>query len=145
MHINLSPRILQKRKKIIKDIFNLFFFFFFFGSPIQFLTSGAGSKAWRGDLKNMNRQGLKFFYDGQGFMSVKLAQTDVEIAFYDVFGRVIHGLAITKQLHSAIWSQEFKAYFLLLFCWETFGRKYSSFSEASADYIAILIFLFSLI
>ncbi|KAI3463559.1 hypothetical protein Pfo_020222 [Paulownia fortunei] len=69
-------------------------------SPIQFLTSGAGSKAWRGDLKNMNEEGLKFFYDGQGFMSVQLTQSDVEIVFYDVFGRVLHRWTRSKQLHS---------------------------------------------
>ncbi|KAL3512486.1 hypothetical protein ACH5RR_025203 [Cinchona calisaya] len=71
-------------------------------SPIQFLTSGAGSKAWRGDLKEMNKQGLKFFYDGQGFMSVKLSQTDMESVFYDVFGSVLHRWTTSKQLHSAI-------------------------------------------
>ncbi|XP_065850641.1 purple acid phosphatase 17 [Euphorbia lathyris] len=65
-------------------------------SRIQFLTSGAGSKAWRGDLKEKNRSGLKFFYDGQGFMSVKLTQTEAEIAFYDVFGNVLHSWATTK-------------------------------------------------
>ncbi|XP_047944360.1 purple acid phosphatase 17-like [Salvia hispanica] len=59
-------------------------------SPIQFLTSGAGSKAWRGDLKNLSHENLKFFYDGQGFMSVQLTDSDVEIAFYDVYGQVLH-------------------------------------------------------
>ncbi|KAL6545620.1 Purple acid phosphatase 17 [Orobanche gracilis] len=59
-------------------------------SPIQFLTSGAGSKAWRGDLKNLNEEAIKFFYDGQGFMSVQLTRNDAEISFYDVFGRVLH-------------------------------------------------------
>ncbi|WCJ42151.1 purple acid phosphatase 17 [Euphorbia peplus] len=65
-------------------------------SPIQFLTSGAGSKAWRGDLKEKNRNGLKFFYDGQGFMSVQLTHTDAEIIFYDVFGNVLHSWTTTK-------------------------------------------------
>ncbi|PIN06243.1 Purple (tartrate-resistant) acid phosphatase [Handroanthus impetiginosus] len=69
-------------------------------SPIQFLTSGAGSKAWRGDLKNMNHHTLKFFYDGQGFMSVKMTQSDVEIVFYDVYGQVLHKWTRSKQLHS---------------------------------------------
>ncbi|KAK6153888.1 hypothetical protein DH2020_013527 [Rehmannia glutinosa] len=69
-------------------------------SPIQFLTSGAGSKAWRGDIKNLNDEALKFFYDGQGFMSVQLTQSDVEIVFYDVFGEVLHRWTRSKQLHS---------------------------------------------
>ena len=45
-------------------------------SPIKFLTSGAGSKAWRVDTKEMNKKGLNFFYDGQGFKSVRLTQTE---------------------------------------------------------------------
>ncbi|KAG8379509.1 hypothetical protein BUALT_Bualt07G0095900 [Buddleja alternifolia] len=70
-------------------------------SPIQFLTSGAGSKAWRGDVDTSNREEVKFFYDGQGFMSVQMTQSDVEIVFYDVFGRVLHKWAMSKnQLHS---------------------------------------------
>lgn len=69
-------------------------------SPIQFLTSGAGSKAWRGDLKNLDNEDLKFFYDGQGFMSVQLTNNEVEIVFYDVFGKVLHRWSRSKQLHS---------------------------------------------
>ncbi|KAI3455117.1 hypothetical protein Pfo_011780 [Paulownia fortunei] len=72
-------------------------------SPIQFLTSGAGSKAWRGDVNTSNEEGLKFFYDGQGFMSVQLTQSDVETVFYDVFGRVLHRWSMSKQqLHSVM-------------------------------------------
>ncbi|EYU21855.1 hypothetical protein MIMGU_mgv1a0097861mg, partial [Erythranthe guttata] len=65
-------------------------------SPIQFLTSGAGSKAWRGDVSTSNNAGVNFFYDGQGFMSVKLTQSDVEIVFYDVFGRLLHRWTMSK-------------------------------------------------
>ncbi|KAI4347305.1 hypothetical protein L6164_008127 [Bauhinia variegata] len=71
-------------------------------SPIQFLTSGAGSKAWRGDTHEVNRRGLNFFYDGQGFMSVQLSQTEANIEFYDVFGNVLHRLTASKQLYSSI-------------------------------------------
>ncbi|KAF5469224.1 hypothetical protein F2P56_013313 [Juglans regia] len=70
-------------------------------SPIQFLTSGAGSKAWRGDIKGLNRGGLKFFYDGQGFMSVQLNKMDAEIIFYDVFGKILHSWRTSKQLHQS--------------------------------------------
>jgi tartrate-resistant acid phosphatase type 5 len=66
-------------------------------SPIQFLTSGAGSKAWRGDVKSTNKGGLKFFYDGQGFMSVKLTPSEAEIQFYDVSGSILHRLNVEKQ------------------------------------------------
>ncbi|KAL0287745.1 UNVERIFIED_CONTAM: Purple acid phosphatase 17 [Sesamum calycinum] len=70
-------------------------------SPIQFLTSGAGSKAWRGDVDESNKEGLKFFYDGQGFMSVELTRSDAKIVFYNVFGRVLHEWTASKHyLHS---------------------------------------------
>ncbi|KAL0355009.1 UNVERIFIED_CONTAM: Purple acid phosphatase 17 [Sesamum radiatum] len=70
-------------------------------STIQFLTSGGGSKAWRGDSDKAD--GLKFFYDGQGFMSVQLTQSNVEIAFYDVFGMILYKWTTFKQeLHTII-------------------------------------------
>ncbi|KAM2329861.1 purple acid phosphatase 17-like [Malus sylvestris] len=71
-------------------------------NPIQYLTSGAGSKAWRGDIKRYNNRAMKFYYDGQGFMSVKLAGSDAEIAFYDVLGRVLYTWKASKQLHSTM-------------------------------------------
>ncbi|XP_031092421.1 purple acid phosphatase 17-like [Ipomoea triloba] len=71
-------------------------------SPIQFMTSGAGSKAWRGDV-TMDRKGVSFFYDGQGFMSVQLVENDIGIVFYDVDGQVLHRWTMSKQLlHTAI-------------------------------------------
>ncbi|KAK9115085.1 hypothetical protein Syun_021882 [Stephania yunnanensis] len=57
---------------------------------IQFLTSGGGSKAWRGEVKDDNAGEIEFYYDGQGFMSVQLTHSDVHIAFYDVFGNALH-------------------------------------------------------
>ncbi|KAK3200372.1 hypothetical protein Dsin_023787 [Dipteronia sinensis] len=71
-------------------------------SPIQFLTSGAGSKAWRGYVNSNYGNALKFFHDGQGFVSVELSQTDARIVFYDVFGEVLHKLSLSKELHSAM-------------------------------------------
>ncbi|XWS34364.1 hypothetical protein CRYUN_Cryun21dG0032900 [Craigia yunnanensis] len=71
-------------------------------SPIQFLTSGGGSKAWRGDVKWWNPQEMKFYHDGQGFMSVQMTQTEVDIKFYDVFGNVLHKWSTSKQLSSAM-------------------------------------------
>ncbi|XP_027193563.1 purple acid phosphatase 17-like [Cicer arietinum] len=71
-------------------------------SPIQFLTSGAGSKAWRGDIEETNRKDVNFFYDGQGFMSVQLTQTDAIILFYDVFGKVLHRIISSKELRSSM-------------------------------------------
>ncbi|XP_057748588.1 purple acid phosphatase 17-like [Arachis stenosperma] len=71
-------------------------------SPIQFLTSGAGSKAWRGDVKETHKRGVNFFYDGQGFMSVKLTQTDADIEFYDVYGEILHRFTSSKDLYSSM-------------------------------------------
>ncbi|KAJ1399923.1 Metallo-dependent phosphatase-like [Sesbania bispinosa] len=71
-------------------------------SAIQFLTSGGGSKAWRGVVSWRKPEEMKFYYDGQGFMSVQLTQTEVEIAFYDVFGNVLHKWNMSKQLHSTM-------------------------------------------
>ncbi|KAG6673100.1 hypothetical protein I3842_16G094700 [Carya illinoinensis] len=71
-------------------------------SGIQFLTSGAGSKAWRGDIKGLNGGSLNFFYDGQGFMSVRLTKKDAKIMFYDVFGNVLHRWRTVKQLYQSI-------------------------------------------
>ncbi|KAL5760800.1 hypothetical protein ACOSQ2_019638 [Xanthoceras sorbifolium] len=72
-------------------------------SPIQFLTSGAGSKAWRGYVNPNYGNALKFFHDGQGFMSVELSPTNAQIVLYDVFGKILHKLSMSKELlHSAI-------------------------------------------
>lgn len=71
-------------------------------SQIQFLTSGGGSKAWRGTFQWLHPKEMKFYYDGQGFMSVEITRDEVTIVFYDVFGQVLHIWVITKQLDSAI-------------------------------------------
>ncbi|KAG9458126.1 hypothetical protein H6P81_002634 [Aristolochia fimbriata] len=68
-------------------------------SSIQFLTSGGGSKAWRGYVGS-NRDGLEFFYDGQGFMSVEITETDADIVYYDVFGKRLHHFKMSKQLQT---------------------------------------------
>jgi len=77
--------------------------FFLKSSPIQYLTSGAGSKAWRGDLnQHYKEDDLRFFYDGQGFMSVQLTKNDAEITFYNAFGKILHEWKALKELHSAV-------------------------------------------
>ncbi|XLT89055.1 hypothetical protein HN873_010808 [Arachis hypogaea] len=42
---------------------------------------------------------LMFYYDGQGFMSLQLTQTQLDIAFYDVFGNVLHKWSTSKHIH----------------------------------------------
>ncbi|KAL5545089.1 hypothetical protein UlMin_008873 [Ulmus minor] len=69
-------------------------------SQIQFLTSGGGSKAWKGDFNTLNQR-VRFYYDGQGFMSVQLKGIDASVAFYDINGRLLHNLNLSKGLYSA--------------------------------------------
>ncbi|XP_058731174.1 purple acid phosphatase 7-like isoform X2 [Vicia villosa] len=70
-------------------------------SGIQFLTSGGGSKAWRGDVRPWDQEELKLYHDGQGFMSVQITETNADIVFYDVFGNVLHTWRIPKEFKSA--------------------------------------------
>ncbi|CAN1137669.1 Purple acid phosphatase 17 [Linum perenne] len=71
-------------------------------SPIQYLTSGGGSKAWNGDIKSYDERVMKFYYDGQGFVSMQLTDTSVEVLFHDVFGQVLHRWHVSKDLHSSV-------------------------------------------
>ncbi|GFZ21302.1 Calcineurin-like metallo-phosphoesterase superfamily protein [Actinidia rufa] len=73
-----------------------------FDSGIQYLTSGAGSKAWRGDDKKHNHCAVHYFHDGQGFMSVQLNRTDASMVFYDVFGERRYHWNASRQLHSVM-------------------------------------------
>ncbi|KAG0497597.1 hypothetical protein HPP92_002288 [Vanilla planifolia] len=64
---------------------------------IQYLTSGGGSKAWRGTY-TPNADELRFFYDGQGFMSMQVTVASTRIVFYNAFGQVLHELNLGKQV-----------------------------------------------
>uniref|UniRef100_A0A0A9CJ67 acid phosphatase n=1 Tax=Arundo donax TaxID=35708 RepID=A0A0A9CJ67_ARUDO len=64
-------------------------------SPLQFLTSGGGSKAWAGKFKATSDK-VEFLYDGQGFMSMQLSKTEAHLAFYNVAGGVLHSWDVTK-------------------------------------------------
>ncbi|CAL5354615.1 unnamed protein product [Camellia sinensis] len=65
-------------------------------SPLQFLTSGGGSKAWRGNVKGWNPKEMKFYYDGQGFMTLQITQNEVGVQFYDIVGNVLHKWSVTN-------------------------------------------------
>ncbi|KAI3961198.1 hypothetical protein MKX01_035784 [Papaver californicum] len=67
----------------------------------EFVTSGGGSKAWNNDIQK-DKEGLEFYHDGQGFISVELTPTVAKIVFYDVFGQVMYDFNMDKekQLHS---------------------------------------------
>ncbi|KAL6842881.1 hypothetical protein ACP4OV_027194 [Aristida adscensionis] len=64
-------------------------------SPLQFLTSGGGSKAWAGKFKTTFDK-VEFLYDGQGFLSMRLSETEANLAFYDVNGGILHSWDISK-------------------------------------------------
>ncbi|KAJ1697047.1 hypothetical protein LUZ63_005559 [Rhynchospora breviuscula] len=64
-------------------------------SPLQYFTSGGGSKAWRG-VYTSNADKVQFFYDGQGFMSLKLTECHADIAFYDVEGQELYKCSMAK-------------------------------------------------
>ncbi|KAI9174005.1 hypothetical protein LWI28_010236 [Acer negundo] len=71
--------------------------------PIQFLTSGGGSKAWRRviDYDKLTKTETKFYYDGQDFMPVVVKQDQADIKFYNVFGQVLHTLNLSNHLRAA--------------------------------------------
>ncbi|WVZ21943.1 hypothetical protein V8G54_000487 [Vigna mungo] len=69
-------------------------------NKLQFLTSGGGSKAWKGDIDKNRKDGTKFYYDGQGFMSLELEQTNAKVVYYDIFGNVLHVVNLSKALRS---------------------------------------------
>ncbi|KAL6970068.1 Purple acid phosphatase 8 [Sarracenia purpurea var. burkii] len=70
-------------------------------SQLQFLTSGGGSKAWRGDVSSWNPNEMKFYYDGQGFLALQIAPAQVDVVFYDIAGAVLHKWSVTKPLSAA--------------------------------------------
>lgn len=43
---------------------------------------------------------MKFFYDGQGFISVKITSSEIGIAFYDVSGNILHKWDTSKMLYT---------------------------------------------
>ncbi|KAJ0692328.1 putative Acid phosphatase [Helianthus annuus] len=59
-------------------------------SQLQFLTSGGGSKAWKGDINSWNLDEMKFYYDGQGFIAAEITENDIYVSFYDIFGNILH-------------------------------------------------------
>jgi tartrate-resistant acid phosphatase type 5 len=68
-------------------------------SPVHFLTSGGGSKAWRGTKPHINAKedfSLGFYYDGQGFAAVTMLPTEVYIDLYNISGQVMYSMNLQK-------------------------------------------------
>ena len=40
--------------------------------------------------------GVEMFYDGQGFMSMEITETNLHAIFYDIEGNAIHELELFK-------------------------------------------------
>ncbi|CAL1392531.1 unnamed protein product [Linum trigynum] len=59
-------------------------------TKLQFLTSGAGSKAWKGDISSWDPKEMKFYYDGQGFMTLQILSDEVRVVYYGIEGEVMH-------------------------------------------------------
>jgi tartrate-resistant acid phosphatase type 5 len=68
-------------------------------SPVHFLTSGGGSKAWRGTKAHINAEedfSLQFYYDAQGFAAVAMLPTEVLIDLYNISGQVEYSMNLQK-------------------------------------------------
>lgn len=65
-------------------------------SAMHFLTSGGGSKAWRGMDDSADQTGLQFFYDGQGFVSMSFNSSTLSFAFHDALGNLLHSDYLSK-------------------------------------------------
>eukprot|EP00250_Pteridium_aquilinum_P017853 c23807_g1_i1 orf=265-1419(-) len=63
---------------------------------IHFVTSGGGSKAWRGMDSSADQTGLQFYYDGQGFVSISFNSSILSFAFYDSIGNTLHNVYLSK-------------------------------------------------
>ncbi|KAH6776427.1 Calcineurin-like metallo-phosphoesterase superfamily protein [Perilla frutescens var. hirtella] len=71
-------------------------------SPLQFLTSGGGSKAWKGEYNWPNPKEMNFFYDGQGFMTLHITLNQISINFYDIFGNLLHTWCAPRSFTSTL-------------------------------------------
>lgn len=67
-------------------------------SPVHFITSGGGSKAWREQQAppRANSPGLQYFWPGQGFAAVEVDVGEVRLSFVGNDGMVMHRLVLKK-------------------------------------------------
>jgi tartrate-resistant acid phosphatase type 5 len=47
-------------------------------------------------VQTANTDKVEFFYDGQGFMSLRLTAAEASLAFYDVAGKILHIWMVAK-------------------------------------------------
>jgi tartrate-resistant acid phosphatase type 5 len=48
------------------------------------------------DEKDANTNGVEMYYEGQGFMSMEINETNLRAIFYDIEGNAIHKLEMSK-------------------------------------------------
>ncbi|KAK6127791.1 hypothetical protein DH2020_038500 [Rehmannia glutinosa] len=62
---------------------------------VEFLTTGGGSMAWR-NVTHYERykKNLKFYHDGQGFITVQLTKSEAKVTFYDGQGKTLHSFKL---------------------------------------------------
>ncbi|KAH7441916.1 hypothetical protein KP509_03G061900 [Ceratopteris richardii] len=65
-------------------------------SSVHFFTSGGGSKAFKGLQDYGVEAGVKFVFDGQGFLAVSIVPDFILFRFYDVFGEVMYSYQLHK-------------------------------------------------
>lgn len=71
-------------------------------SSLQYFTSGGGSKAWKGDISWWDSIENKLYYDGQGFMSMQISPSEVDVVFYDVYGKLVHKWSTSDLLYNVM-------------------------------------------
>lgn len=86
---NTTYVALNKQRWYLNHVFILLL------SKLHYITSGGGSKAWRNVFKK-NEDTVRFFYDGQGFMSLEVSETEAKFVFYDAFGNVLYKWCTAK-------------------------------------------------
>lgn len=65
-------------------------------SKLRYITSGGGSKAWKGIRSLDTENGNQFYYDGQGFAAVSVGPSSLRMTFEDAFGKRLHSFELRK-------------------------------------------------
>uniref|UniRef100_A0A2C9U5Y5 Uncharacterized protein n=1 Tax=Manihot esculenta TaxID=3983 RepID=A0A2C9U5Y5_MANES len=107
MHIFVSSGVNIPEKDFKKENFSkkIYLYVCTHAHVLQFASifdKRGSSKVWRGDVDWWNPKEMKFYHDGQGFMSIKITQTQVDNVFYDVSGYILHKWSKNKELLSTI-------------------------------------------
>ncbi|XP_012852591.1 PREDICTED: purple acid phosphatase 17-like [Erythranthe guttata] len=95
LQANKIPMYINGHDHCLQHISNI-------GTPVEFLTSGGGSMAWRNQTNYQRyKKNTKFYYDGQGFVSVQLTKSEANVVFYDVHGKTLHSFNLKANTGNA--------------------------------------------